>query len=563
VRAIFKRGARVALVGTAAAALVFAVAAPAMAAPQNPIDPNLLDNGPGTADDIVIGIAGSDTLEFVTNDIIKTFPGTVRDNVYNIKPGGTATGNQTVYTFNSANTDTTLGSTLPGDAFCATHTYDVGEGAGQTAVDTDLDGILYPPNGSSAGRTALQYSGRTGTAAGEVYGSTAIDTGDGCIDVARMSSRPGSGDVNYEAYGFALDAVGWGSTSLKAPVTLTLQQLRDIYNCVITDWGVVGGSPGPIRRAIAQTGSGTRAFFIANVLNGVTPPNSPALEAAGCPNTLEVQESDGTELLGVNSGDYDKYIVNYSIGKWVYQVTNSSNPTLDLRGGVRMGAITRAAAETCPSIPAATTITGADPAITLGTENDTPSLGVRYDGAGYILNNATLICSTSISGVTHSGIFDTTLNAAAGTFKGNMIGYTVTGTGINDGTVISAVNAAGSEATLSIGAANPPLSGGTVSLGISVVSEFNPNISTATNNQIFPGVRILNHVLWGTGTTYPAASPSYDDALALFGFAPSNGGKSPLCDGENAGDIVTNGFLDLPAVTNNGTTGTTCRFFTT
>src|SRR5262245_38713137 len=197
----------------------------AYAAPTDPISATLLagpDGTNGTADDEIIAIAGSDTLEIVTTDIAKTFPATVRDKVYNIRPGQVAgiTTGKTVW-----KGDGTLTGSVPGETGkCSAVTFDPSEGVGQNVSDTDADGIMWPPNGSSEGRAALSQAAGAAT-----YGSASIDTGNGCIDVARMSSRPGATPSNLEGYAFGLDLANWGTTSLNAPGSLTMAQLIGIF----------------------------------------------------------------------------------------------------------------------------------------------------------------------------------------------------------------------------------------------------------------------------------------------------------------------------------------------
>jgi len=523
--------------------MLFVAAQPVSAAtPPN----NLLDkdsSGTINAGDEIVGVAGSDTLEFVTRDIIATLPTNVKNHVFNIDPG--------------PHQATPL--LVPADAFCANVTYDATET--DTTSDGDADGKLFPPNGSGAGRTALDLSANPS----QNWGSVAIDTGNGCIDVAR-SSGFSSAIPTQEFYGFALDSVSWGSTSLNAPTNLSVQQLRDIYACrdetaagltvaqqaidgdtKVNNWAEVGGALGKISRVLPQLTSGTRAFFISNVLANVTPPDG--LAAQGCDDVLLVQENAGNELTtGANLGRYNEYVLPYSAGKWVFQVTRSSNPTEDIRSGVRIGALTRDAAETCPTLPAV-------PGGFTG-ENDNGALTVRFDGAGYSLNSATLVCFVSKTGVTANNQGDTTLTAAPGTFDASMIGLAVQGPFINDGTVVSGVDGSGSTLTILPGANSAAAGGvtGTISIGIPVVSEFNPNITSASSNKIYPGVRELFHVL-----DTRQGLVSYNEARQLFGFEATTANKSPLCEGSNEGEIVNNGFLPLAPVTNHGTTGTTCR----
>lgn len=215
---------------------------------------------------------------------------------------------------------------------------------------------------------------------------------------------------------------------------------------------------------------------------------------------------------------------------------------------MRLGAIERDPAQVCPT----------KGALTFADENNTPSFALRYDGSAYLLNASTIICSNTVSGVTADAAFDTTLTAAPGTFTADMVGLVASGSYLNEGTVVNAVSPDGSTATVSPGAkfgVTYPATA-SVTIGIPVVSEFNPNITTTSNVSIFPGVRMLYHVL---DTRQGAAS--YSEARQLFGFETGTSNKSELCDGQLTGAILSNGFLDLPAISNNGTPSTTCRYF--
>jgi ABC-type phosphate transport system substrate-binding protein len=193
------------------------------------------------------------------------------------------------------------------------------------------------PNGSTAGRNYLFQQG------------TQPANLQGCIDTARSSSsrRPiGQDRATFEYYSFALDAVNWATPSMKAPGQLTQTQLVQIYDCVITDWGQVGGTPGPIQRYLPQTGSGTRDFFVGQVLgkstsytfpsNGSCPPvKASVLDPLG--NTIPFEENQGKTI---EPADIDKAILPYSGGVWSNHFANRLNPTLDLRNGVRQGGLT-------------------------------------------------------------------------------------------------------------------------------------------------------------------------------------------------------------------------------
>jgi hypothetical protein len=160
------------------------------------------------------------------------------------------------------------------------------------------------------------------------------------MDVARSSGAPraaGGGDKStFEYYAYAFDAVSWATTSTKAPAVLTRQQLTDIYTCVKTDWSQVGGAPGPIQRYIPQPGSGTRSFFLSDILIGNPTPEN--FTSGSCPAPIQVEEnqaggtfSHGTRTGGVHAADYDTEIQPYSVALWDYQASNGINPTLDRR----------------------------------------------------------------------------------------------------------------------------------------------------------------------------------------------------------------------------------------
>ena len=195
---------------------------------------------------------------------------------------------------------------VPGDANCAAFSY------------TNAN---PPPNGSSSGITAL------------------INDTTGCVDLARSSrGRTVSDPSNIEFFAFAKDAVSWNAFRNTAcpgldtgpvgcaPNTLTQQNLKDIYGCLINDWSAVGGDPGVIVRYTAQSGSGTRSFFDSKVLGGNTS-NNPS-----CPST-EVQESNSTL---VAAGSRSTAILPYSFAQYTAQ-KNLVVP--DLRAGTKLGKI--------------------------------------------------------------------------------------------------------------------------------------------------------------------------------------------------------------------------------
>jgi ABC-type phosphate transport system substrate-binding protein len=220
-----------------------------------------------------------------------------------------------------------------------------------TTISTFTDNQHVSLSANAASSKAGNLSFALSSTAGQNFG---------CISVARSSSGPrggGGGDRStFQYFAYALDAVTWGTTSPKAPATLTRQQITDVYDCNVTDWSQVGGSSGAIQRYFPQPGSGTRSFFISDVLVGkggsYTPPTH--AQNANCPTDailIEENQANGqgavNNSLAVQTADFDKAILPYSGAVWASQAFNSLNPTLDRRDPlgngtvkVRLGGIT-------------------------------------------------------------------------------------------------------------------------------------------------------------------------------------------------------------------------------
>jgi phosphate transport system substrate-binding protein len=227
-------------------------------------------------------------------------------------------------------------------------------------ADDNCSGITFHPTGTTGltGNDMVAPAGSTGgrTALGSfVAGTTYGATNKGCIDVARSSSYKSDSFLvgTGEFYAFALDAVSWATASQFAPATMTQAQLQGIYNCTYTDWSEVGGSAGQIIRYLPPTTSGTENFFKSDVLgssnfNYGTSQNDP-LQPGYCPDIRRTnrngdpfEENRGNTL---PDEDWQKAILPYSAGQWVYQANNAVNPTIDFRringGGatVRLGGL--------------------------------------------------------------------------------------------------------------------------------------------------------------------------------------------------------------------------------
>ncbi len=348
------------------------------------------------------------------------------------------------------------------------------------------------PNGSSAGRTALNLY-----AASTTYGATNL----ACLDIARSSSYgANSPSATAEYYGFALDAVSWGTTSQNAPSSLTPAQLAAIYKCTYTDWSEVGGTAGPIQRYIPPTGSGTRDYFLEEVLysGDASFTKSTALTAVGtpgtagyCPAAIDLEEHTANTISIAN---WNKAIFPYSGGVWSYQAANATNPTIDKRG--RTGAGTKAR------------IGGLNRSA-YAQSTATPQTGDNK------VNNANIVA----------------WNTGDGAWQLNTPGLAfVTGN------------------------ANDP--------GGFVVKEENSKQKNAyqgglTALTVFPGVRIVYNVIDSRIGTVSA-----DLARAFVGFNNvASGTKSALCNGDLEGIILSNGFATLPSSGGGeyNLAGSTCR----
>lgn len=213
----------------------------------------------------------------------------------------------------------------------------------------DGTSVLIEPNGSGDGRQALidsenhkLFNGKTTFGNG---GAALQVTDNGCFDIARSSGDPraiGSNESsNFEYYAFALDDVTVASPSRQAPASLSIDQIRNIFNCTWTDWSQVPGNPGrgQIQRFFPTASSGTGDTFIKKVLGGDSPFNH---TSGSCPAVKTIEENRGDRFVSSTadpnsySGFIDQAILPFSAGKWDYFANNYFNPTIDIRGGVRL-----------------------------------------------------------------------------------------------------------------------------------------------------------------------------------------------------------------------------------
>jgi hypothetical protein len=548
----------------------------------------------------VITIAGSDTTELVVKAMFNCGANGLCANT----PGIT---NPTYNLFAASNQTTP--AVVPADPNC--------QGAGPVTYHFPVGaGEFATPNGSSAGRNAL-LNAVAKTYPDAAHNSTDVGSFGGCIDLARSSSF--SSNPKFEYYAFAVDAVGVASPSFNAPASMTIQQVRDIYNCVVNDWSQVGGRPGPIVRQVPVAGSGTGDFFMTNVLakpntnrDTTNFPNSGA--SGACAPAIFTEENNGKPLAtdATLRGNYQNYIEAYSAGKWVFQANGSSNPTIDLRAGVRPIALVNTDATSgipgaAPATPvrwlgsqwrmndatvllggtynvrttvavtsdSTTTITA--PASTFGPNDvgrtvtngsatfvpaNTKIVSVSVAGDSATLNNATTAngsgtvkvfdVNRTVASVTAGSQLTTTLTAAAGTFKATDVGMYLQGSFINDGTVITTVSPTGDSVTIS----TPTKS--TTAFGATYPATANLTLGWSIVSDKNP------HVLASSDQQYVGSryvynvlhtdSPNYAEARQLVGYDDTGATSqlSSVCDGSQAGVIAANGFLELPALDRDG-----------
>ncbi|NUU23547.1 MAG: phosphate ABC transporter substrate-binding protein [Streptomycetaceae bacterium] len=198
-----------------------------------------------------------------------------------------------------------------------------GATAGSIPASGTCPGVTFTssspaPNGSSAGINAL------------------IADTNGCIDYARSSRALKPTETGLTAIRLGGDAVSWAAQASanggKAPTNLTLDQLRNIYKCVVTDWSQVGGSAGAIKRYVPQSGSGTRDFFFTTVL-GYDPTVLGGANLCATQPAV-IQENKGNQ---VAAADKNTAILPYSKAAWTAQSNSGVTGVADARDGFVLG----------------------------------------------------------------------------------------------------------------------------------------------------------------------------------------------------------------------------------
>jgi ABC-type phosphate transport system substrate-binding protein len=212
--------------------------------------------------------------------------------------------------------------------------------------------VLPRPNGANTGVSALLTNAKS-----------TVDPTSSCIDFARSSRAKKSDgtESSLSFYAFARDAVTWVTIGNSyAPKSLTLAQLKGIFECSITDWSQVGGQAGAIHVFTPPSGAATYTFFLQAIGSSLSS------VATGCGTAAQpTQTNDGTSLAGDPQA-----IAPYAVTKWAAQ-RNGAPGIKDLRGGAVLGEIGAVGANVAPTTTttvAGTTYTVLNPAFAQGPQ---------------------------------------------------------------------------------------------------------------------------------------------------------------------------------------------------
>jgi hypothetical protein len=153
-----------------------------------------------------------------------------------------------------------------------------------------------------------------------------------CIDFVMLDRNREASDPPYAPGGVAFvsmfgNALTWAtrdaaSGGTNAPASLTAAQLTGIYNCTDTNWDQVGGKNASIDAYIPQSGSSTRAAWLAAL--GLATPGS-------CVSDLPTESEPGGTLEqdeGINNVfDSPDAIVPFSVAPYIAQAYHSPKCT--------------------------------------------------------------------------------------------------------------------------------------------------------------------------------------------------------------------------------------------
>lgn len=278
-----------------------------------------------------LNLVGSDTTYFVMDQLARS---------YNVSAINAAANNDvainTMPLAALANDGDTFnkvfpaGNIVPTDTHCSTTIISTNSVVRGITGITGVTGVRFeaPPNGSGAGKAKVLASGAAG---------------DACYDIGRSSSAPGTAELSTtEFWAFALDATSWIKFPGNAVVSLTIDELKAIYNCNVetgapaaTDWSQIASAQpksGPIKRYVAQSASGLGKSF-AQLLNGNQ--NFLNTSCTGANLATVTQENDAR---AVPTTDYANAIYYYGYGN---NYAQGKGVVADMRNRSVLGSITQ------------------------------------------------------------------------------------------------------------------------------------------------------------------------------------------------------------------------------
>ena len=179
-----------------------------------------------------------------------------------------------------------------------------------------------------------------------------------CLQFARSSTDDsGSRSGSHLTYiPFATDAVGYAILQTGSPSrNLSVALLKAIYTCDSTQVNIANFKP-----LLPASGSGTRKFFLQNILGltdvpNFTTTNSCVSDIQPGTTSTPLEENSGNRLAADTTANPDakKQLVPYSISQWIAQTTGNVQ---DVHGKTLLGNI-----EGTPSIEINNAATGTRP----------------------------------------------------------------------------------------------------------------------------------------------------------------------------------------------------------
>lgn len=258
---------------------------------------------PGAAPGDVVGV-GSDTVQNVMDFVADGSP--ALGSPYTTAAGGfnSAGGKNRVFNYSATADQNDRAVYGPGSAV----------GAASLATTVILRAGTNPvrrPNGSGQGLDALSLQTAAGTgfpinyARSSSLGAFTSTTS----NRAAISNTNGTGGIH--AVRIATDDLVLATANTTNAVTVTGDQLLDIYNCVTTNWSILGGTAGTIKPLIPQSGSGTRNTFIADL----TTIQGSTFDPTGKTCLTTVEENDPAGITTLSATDAPNAIDPFSSGR--------------------------------------------------------------------------------------------------------------------------------------------------------------------------------------------------------------------------------------------------------